>query len=97
MSIKDFQILSINLEKKQKEKLNLNQSTTRKYKYIFNTKEKQDILNQCSFYKSIYFGLTNEEIFEVVINKCIKQKLYNIKFPEISKEYKRILKLKEDI
>ena len=92
MSIKDFKILSIDLENNKKELLNINPSIARKYKFIFNSKEKENIINQCNFYKNIYYGLKNEEVFEVVINKYLKQKLYNVKFPEMSKEYKKFIK-----
>jgi hypothetical protein len=65
-------------------------SILRKFHYIFTKKQKEQIIIEAIYYKKIYSALSIDDIMEVVTNKYIKMKLYNIVFPDISK------KLKED-
>ncbi len=78
------------------EKININPSSCRKFFYIIKTnKERQNILNEASYYSSIYTGLTDRQILEVVIEKYIKMRLFNVVFPNNKKdieEHNKILK-----
>jgi len=69
------------------EQLKISSSSQRKFFYIIRTdKERKKILNEASFYKTIYNGVEVNKILEVVIEKYIKKKIHNIKFIEPDKK-----------
>ena len=60
----------------------------RKFHFIFNRKQREQIMLETSYYKTIYPALNIEETLEAVINKHIKMKLHKVVFPDISKQVK---------
>jgi len=67
----------------------LNQSSLRKLYYIIRTqKERNNIFDECEYYKTIYSALPDEKILEIVIEKHIKIKLFNRKYISNKKEIK---------
>ena len=80
-----------------KKPLNAPLSINRKFYYIFTDKQKKAIIDEMTYYKSIYNAVEDEVLFEVVVNKYLKMKLHNVVFPNILKdvnEYKK--KIKEE-
>ena len=71
-----------------KKELKLSMSSMRKLHFIFNRKQRDQILAEASYYNTIYSALTIEEILEIVINKHLKMKLHKVVFPDISKQIK---------
>lgn len=67
-------------------------SVKRKFYYIFTDKQKKLIIDEMTYYKSIYVGVEYDILFECVLNKYLKMKLHNVVFPNISNnvnEYKK--------
>jgi len=62
-------------------------SSHRKFFYIIRSyKERQKIINETTFYKSIYSGVELYKILEAVINKYIKKKIHKMMFIEPDKQ-----------
>ena len=79
-----------------KEEIKLSNQALRKFYYIFKGKERQEILNEASFYKSLYSAINDNQILEAVINKNIKSKIHKVIFlddKKKKKEYNECLKL----
>ena len=69
------------------EQLKISQSALRKFFYIIRTdKERKRILDETSFYKTIYNGVEVNKILEAVINKYIKIKIHKCLFIEPDKD-----------
>lgn len=69
------------------EQLKISQSALRKFFYIIRTnKERNKILNEASFYKTIYDGEEINKILEAVINKYIKIKIHKCLFIDPDKK-----------
>jgi hypothetical protein len=59
------------------DRLKINPSALRKFFYIIRTdNERRKILNEASFYKTIYNGVEQNKILEAVIEKYIKIKIH---------------------
>ena len=71
-----------------RKELKLSQSVLRKLHFIFNKKQRELIMLETSYYKSIYDALTIEETLDVVINKYLKMKLHKVVFPDITIQLK---------
>jgi hypothetical protein len=71
-----------------KKEIKLSISSTRKLHFIFNRKQREQILTEASYYNTIYPALTIQETLDVVIQKHIKMKLHKVVFPDISKQIK---------
>jgi hypothetical protein len=80
------------------EQLKISQSALRKFFYIIRTdKERKKILNETSFYKTIYNDVEINKILEAVINKYIKKKIHNILFIDPDKKsLEEFIKEKEE-
>jgi|APFre7841882793_1041355.scaffolds.fasta_scaffold14922_3 hypothetical protein len=69
------------------EQLKISPSCYRKFFYVITTdKERRKILNEASFYKTIYNGVEQNKILEAVINKYIKMKIHNRFFIDPNKK-----------
>ena len=69
------------------ESLKISQSALRKFFYIIRTdKERKRILDEASFYKTIYNGVEINKILEAVINKYIKIKIHKCLFIDPDKK-----------
>ena len=71
-----------------KKEIRVSQSILRKFYFIFTKKQREQIMLETSYYKTIYPALTIEETLEVVIQKHIKAKIHKVVFPDISKQLK---------
>ena len=71
-----------------KKPLNAPLSINRKFYYIFTDKQKKAIIDEMTYYKSIYNAVEDEVLFEVVVNKLSDKSTTLIlsKFPEINPE-----------
>lgn len=67
-------------------KINMSVSCHRKFFYIIRSyKERQKILNEATFYKSIYSGVELNMILEIILDKYIKMKFHKVLFIEPDK------------
>ena len=73
----------------KKIEINISLSTKRKLYYIFNSKEKQKILDECTYYSSIYKGVAEETMVDAVVSKYIKMKLHQLIFLNNKKEIQK--------
>ncbi len=77
-----------------KEQINIPLSVNRKFYFIFTDKQKKLILDEMTYYKSIYKAVEDNILFESVVNKHLKIKLHNAVYPNIINDvriYKRIM------
>ena len=75
-----------------KEKINIPLSVNRKFYYIFTDKQKRLIIDEMTYYKSIYKAVEDNVLFECIVNKHIKIKIHNAVYPNIIndvREYKK--------
>lgn len=70
------------------EEIKLSQSAMRKLNYIFKRNEQKKILNEASFYRSIYSAVDDKIILEAVIEKNLKTKIYKVLFLDNQKQIK---------
>lgn len=75
-----------------KQKLNIPLSLNRKFYYIFTDKQKKMIVDEMTFYKSVYKAVEDDKLFEVVVNKHLKMKLHNVVFPNIINDVNEYIK-----
>ena len=84
----------------KREEIKLSASALRKLNYVFKRKERTKILNEASFYNSIYSAVDVNKILEAVIEKNLKTKIFKVLFLDNEKEikeYNEYLRLIEEL
>jgi predicted transposase len=79
-----------------KEQINIPLSVNRKFYYIFTDKQKRLILDEMTYYKSIYKAVEDDVLFESVVNKHLKIKLHKVVYPNIINDVRVYKKMFED-